>query len=83
MQKDNAADLGVNRDVALIHDGIFVYWILEAKCWQWGTAEVASVRRGQGCRLPDIAGSRRFPGPYSRAQLGHAALLVAPLWKRI
>lgn len=40
MQKDSCG-YGENGDVARIHDGMFVYWILEARCWQWGTAGVS------------------------------------------
>lgn len=32
---------GGKGDVALTQDGKVVYWILEVRCWQWGTAGVA------------------------------------------
>lgn len=54
---------------------MLLYWVSMPRCRQWGVAAV-SVRRGQGCLLPDTASSS---GP-SRTQLSPSA---RPLWESI
>lgn len=44
-----------------------------------GELQSSSVRRGQGCPMPDTAGSSQLPWPHHRARLGPAAEMEAPL----
>lgn len=46
--------------------------------WQCQGAAGASVRRGQGCPVLDMAGSSQLHRPHHRAHLGPAATLGAP-----
>ncbi|KAK4825815.1 LOW QUALITY PROTEIN: hypothetical protein QYF61_002938 [Mycteria americana] len=48
----------------------------------WG-CRVASVRRGQGCPMPDTAGSSRLQGPHRRTQLSPSTKLGVPGGKEV
>lgn len=58
-----------------------LHWVQMPRCWQWGPANMSSVRRGQGCPMMDTAGSTWLQLTHHRAELNPSAKMVTPLRK--